>query len=793
MIGGMSYVVLAPLFAPVNTVAPVVSGTATVGQLLSTTDGTWTGTATITFTYQWQRNNVDIASATASTYTLVNADAGNPIRCVVTGTNGVGNSSANSNSTANVSAIAPGAPTISTATTISDTTATVAFTAPASDGGSTILSYTAISSPGSITGTLTQAGSGTINVTGLSAGVSYTFTVTATNAIGTGAPSAASNSITTFSAPVNTVAPVVSGTATVGQLLSTTNGTWTGTATITFTYQWQRDNIDIVSATSSTYTLVNADAGNPIRCVVTGTNAYGNSSANSNATANVSAIAPGAPTIGTATTTGTTTATVAFTAPASNGGSTILSYTATSTPDSVTGTLTQAGSGTINMTGLTVGTSYTFVVTATNAIGTGAASAASNSITTFSAPANTVAPVVSGTTTVGQTLSTTNGTWSGTATITFTYQWQRNNVDIVSATTSTYTLVAADAGNPIRCVVTGTNAYGNSSANSNSTANVTAIVPGAPTIGTASGTGTTTASVAFTAPASNGGSTILSYTATSTPGNITGTLTQAGSGTINMTGLSSGVSYTFVVTATNAIGTGAASAASNSITTAIPNGSIFFNGTGQYLSVPNSATNQMGTGDWTAEAWLYLVNYDAGINPIIAKGGTTTSWFLGVYSNGRLYFGVNTTDYYRTTGPVVSLNAWHHTVLVRSGTSLITYLDGVRQNTQTGITQNFASTGTLNVGRGRDTSTNYLGGYISNIRLVKGIAVYTTNFSVPTNPFTSTQSANVNGNPSNAITGTETSLLLNTPNNGNYYTDTSSFNNTVTNNGGATSESFNPW
>ena len=90
-------------------------------------------------------------------------------------------------------------------------------------------------------------------------------------------------------------------------------------------------------------------------------------------------------------------------------------------------------------------------------------------------------------------------------------------------------------------------------------------VPGAPTIGTASA-GNAQASVSFTAPVSNGGSTITSYTATSNPGNITKTLSQAGSGTITVTGLTNGTAYTFTVTATNANGTGAASAASNAVT-----------------------------------------------------------------------------------------------------------------------------------------------------------------------------------------------------------------------------------
>jgi len=98
---------------------------------------------------------------------------------------------------------------------------------------------------------------------------------------------------------------------------------------------------------------------------------------------------------------------------------------------------------------------------------------------------------------------------------------------------------------------------------------MTAVVPGAPTIGTAVA-GDTTADVPFTAPASNGGSTITSYTATSTPDSHTGTLSQAGSGTITVTGLSNGTDYTFTVHATNAVGNSAESAASNSVTPAVP-------------------------------------------------------------------------------------------------------------------------------------------------------------------------------------------------------------------------------
>lgn len=83
-------------------------------------------------------------------------------------------------------------------------------------------------------------------------------------------------------APVNTVASVISGNVQVGQTLTATDGTWTGTAPIVYTYQWKRGASNITSATNSTYQLVEADAGATITCVVTGTNAGGNSTGTSN-------------------------------------------------------------------------------------------------------------------------------------------------------------------------------------------------------------------------------------------------------------------------------------------------------------------------------------------------------------------------------------------------------------------------------------------------------------------------------------------------------------------------------
>jgi hypothetical protein len=169
---------------PFNTVAPVISGSTSLGSTLTSTTGTWSGTAPITYSYQWKRGATNIGT-NSSTYVTVAGDSLANITCVVTATNSAGSSNATSN-------------------------------------------------------TLTMA--------------NYT--------------------------PANTVAPAVSGTAVVGQVLTTTNGTWTNSPS-SYSYQWKRGATNI-GTNSNSYTLVSADAGQSITCVVTATNAGGSANATSN-------------------------------------------------------------------------------------------------------------------------------------------------------------------------------------------------------------------------------------------------------------------------------------------------------------------------------------------------------------------------------------------------------------------------------------------------------------------------------------------------------------------------------
>jgi len=463
---------------------------------------------------------------------------------------------------------APDLPIIGQATKTGTTTATVAFAAPLNNGGSTITGYTATSTPGNITGTASQS---PITVTGLNPNTNYTFTVTATNADGTSGPSSASNSITTDSA--------VPGAPTIG----TATKTGTSTASLTFFAPTSDGGQAITgytatslpgsitaTGTSSPINFTGLSGGTAYTFTVTATNSIGTSApsqaSNTATTDFVNANAPGAPTIGTATKTGSTTATVAYTAPGSNGGFAITSYTAISTPGGVTGSVSQAGSGTITVTGLTPGQDYTFTVSATNSQGSGLNSSSSNRITTdAAAPA---APLVGTATKISATSASVSFTPptinNGAAVTSYTVTSSPGGVT-ATGSSSPITVTGLTAATAYTFTVTATNSAGTSVASSASNQIVSdATVAGAPTIGTATKLSSVSAQVAFTPPASNGGASISSYRIASTPGNIVAT---GSASPITITGLTPATAYTFKVTAINYVGDSAQSSASNSITT----------------------------------------------------------------------------------------------------------------------------------------------------------------------------------------------------------------------------------
>jgi hypothetical protein len=276
----------------------VLSGTETVGQTLSVTDGTWQGQATITFAYQWRRNGSNISGATSSTYTLIAADYDAVIDCVVTATNSLDSASADSNDTGAIAGLAPTndvAPSISGSTGLGDTLTRTEGT------------WSGVPTP-SLTGQWRRNGAAipgetgaTYTIVAADSGADIDYLETATNA--EGSTSADSNDITvqTFTAPVNTVAPSITGNdpATIDDVLTRVEGTWSGNPTPTLAGEWYRNNV-ATGETGSTYTVTAADDNSFIFYRETATNAIGSASEDSAAVTVEDFTAPsitGSPTI----------------------------------------------------------------------------------------------------------------------------------------------------------------------------------------------------------------------------------------------------------------------------------------------------------------------------------------------------------------------------------------------------------------------------------------------------------------------------------------------------------------
>jgi hypothetical protein len=243
-----------------------------------------------------------VSGATGVTYVLVTADQGSTMRVVVTATNAGGQAQSTSAQTATVSA---GSPLNSVAPAISGNTGE-GQTLSVSNGtwlGNTPIAYTyqwqRCDSSSNNCAAISGATKQTYQLTAAEVGDKVRASVTATNSAGT--TSAASGTVGPIGAttPVNTVAPVVGGTPTQGQTLTISNGTWTSSTTVTYTYAWQRcdsagNNCAAISgATKQTYLLASADVAKKIRAIVSATNTSGTTTAPSNMLGPIAAGAPG--------------------------------------------------------------------------------------------------------------------------------------------------------------------------------------------------------------------------------------------------------------------------------------------------------------------------------------------------------------------------------------------------------------------------------------------------------------------------------------------------------------------
>ena len=185
-------------------------------------------------------------------------------------------------------------------------------------------------------------------------------------------------------------------------------------------------------------------------------------------------------------------------------------------------------------------------------------------------------------------------------------------------------------------------------------------------------------------------------------------------------------------------------------------GSGYFDGSGDYLTAPQNAAYDFGTGDFTIEAWVYFTT----------AGSIVSNTDNGNYTSGGFVFVENGAVVVATSGGSTATlgtftyptNQWFHVAVTRSGSSAKGFINGVESFSATNST-NIATSGTnlLAIGTRRTGLSGvgsygaFTAGYITNLRIVKGTAVYTSAFTPPTAPLT-------------AISGT--SLLCNFTNGG---------------------------
>jgi flagellar motor protein MotB len=476
-------------------------------------------------------------------------------------------------------------PPISLVATPSNETITVSFTA-GSDGGYSITKYqysyetsTTNSGPWSLPSSWTDGGSTSpVRVTGLTNGTFYRVYLRAVNDVGNGETSTSviSKPRTVPNAPtIGTVSRVDSTTVTV----SFTPPTNDGGATISgYTVTSSPDGVT-ASGSESPITIGGLKGGVTYTFSVKANNEAGSSSASSSTSGyTTDAIPPDVPTSFAATSNENGQSVLSWGAPSVTGGSAIETYTVTSSPTS-SGCTTTVSTRTCTITGLTNGTLYTFTVKARNAVGEGeGASATATPSTVPSAPTALVATPGNGQVSVAFAA----GANGGSAITNYQYStddgltWKNRTSGttaspiLINSVSSSSTSLQNGFTYTIR--LRAVNASSSLSSFGESSTAVTATprtVPGAPTIGTATRTDSTTVTVTFTSNA-DGGSPITGYTVASTPGGLTATGT---SSPITISGLQPVTTYQFSVTATNAAGTGNASALSTSVTTlAIPPG-----------------------------------------------------------------------------------------------------------------------------------------------------------------------------------------------------------------------------
>jgi len=306
---------------------------------------------------------------------------------------------------------------------------------------------------------------------------------------------------------------------------------------------------------------------------------------------------------------------------------------------------------------------------------------------------NTALPVISGGLSLGATLTTTSGTWTGSLPITYAYQWKRNGVVIGGATVQTYVIVAADAGKTLTVTVTAANPAGSASVTATGVVADVEVDPYWSSV------------VLMLGFDGSNGSTGMPDESSKARGNAA---------TVNVA---------FISTAQSVAG----------------GSSLWLSSGGgeDYITFPDSNDWDFGTGAFTLEGFFRFttVPYNA-----VLMAQWSGGWAFYFESGGlKVRSGsISDTGVYNWD---LNLNQWYHIAVDRDASSIARiYIDGVMKVKSPGWTPNLSGSGAqLAIGSlqpGGFSGYNFRG-FADELRITKGVARYGTDstFTIPTVPF----------------------------------------------------------
>lgn len=194
--------------------------------------------------------------------------------------------------------------------------------------------------------------------------------------------------------------------------------------------------------------------------------------------------------------------------------------------------------------------------------------------------------------------------------------------------------------------------------------------------------------------------------------------------------------------------------------------SVYFDGNGDYLSVDYSSDIDLVGSAFTIEAWIYVESIKANGTRIASAGGGAVGfnstngihWLMQLGSSGEVQIQIRTSGGAGSVSSIgtVSTNTWTHVAVCVSGSTGYAFVNGIGNSSSLGTIQRPSTNPTLNIGTipGETGNTTYaFPGYISNFRITKGIARYTSDFSIPTSAFPKRGNVLSNWTPSVITTG----------------------------------------